>query len=214
MLCHDWLRYSIAGDNPTRARCSWGDRDPFTRKKLTNLKGSRHLDLGERNVPSRIASTILLMSDFGMYCDVRTGGMRLLDMMNDVNSRYLKVENAKVFPRSDVDSIKAFGDATVVKDQVQLAVSVGDGKKKDDKLYFATLERRTVDTILSMTHGLVKGQLHVKQAKDAASFLSLEAAGFIPVTRATITGFATDAKSLESPFVVVNKNAISSIAFG
>jgi hypothetical protein len=76
----------------------------------------------------------------------------------------------------------------------------------------AARERICLDTVISLPNVLVVGQLHVKSATDAQGYLMLEARSFIPVTAATIYDHSDSNTRLESPVVLVKKDAISSMS--
>lgn len=159
------------------------------------------------------ASAILLMSHYGMQCEIQTGRVRVLDVLNDQSSHYMQVEDAKIFRRDSMESRIKVPRALVVKDNIHMVVPVGESHKDDSKLFFATLERRTYSVSVMLPSGLVEGCLHVKSAKDPQSFLAVEAAPFVPVTKATVYDLASSAQRLESPVVLIKKATISSLTF-
>lgn len=155
---------------------------------------------------------ILFLSDYGLRCTIPTGGNRLLDALNDPSSDYLEVSRARFFQRDDFQTVIDVSSTLVVKSAIQLVV-IDEADEDDRKLFYATLERKTYEAVISLPTTIVEGTLHVKSARDPQAFLSIEAAGFFPVTNAKIHQLTSSADKLESRVALIRTKTITSLRF-
>jgi hypothetical protein len=176
--------------------------------------GAGSVPIGQRVeiVAEKPTEAILFLSEYGVRCTISTGNMRLLDLLNDANSQYLRVTNARFFQRGDFQSAIDIQETVVVKTGIQLVV-IDEADESDGKLFFATLERKTRQAMVSLPTAIVKGTLHVKMARDPQAFLSVEAAGFVPLTNARIYQLTSSAKTLESRVALIRREEITSLSF-
>ena len=135
-----------------------------------------------------------------------------MDVLNDGNTRYLPIQKGQVACECNHDVVAELDGSLVVKDNLQMALLIG-GSSGSRNLFFATLERRTARVAITMPRALVRGAIHVKLARDAQSFLSIEASNFIPVTDATVQYLNLDDEPSDNVVAFVNRDYISSLAF-
>jgi hypothetical protein len=134
-------------------------------------------------------------------------------MLNDVNSRYLPVQEARFFRRADLQTLLDVPKTVVVKDAVQLVVTDAV-ERSEEQLFFATVKQKThQDAAVALPSAMIEGTLHVKMARDPHAFLSVEATRFFPLTNATIHQLTADAKSLESAVVFIRTEAVAAMTF-
>jgi hypothetical protein len=158
-------------------------------------------------------NTILIVSNFNLNCEVATRGQRLLDVLNDGNTRYLQIRGGQISGGSGQQAVLEIGETLVVKDNLEMALPVQTGAQGARNLFYATLERNTAKVVMTLPTAVVQGEIHVKAARDAQTFLSIEAGNFIPVTNATVHHLSSDGEPAEKIVALVNRTYISSLAF-
>ena len=158
------------------------------------------------------APVILVTANYDLHGDMLVRRGRALDVFNDHSTCFLDVKNVSFYQRMATEPVLELDSTLLVKDSVQLAILITEDRSSESRMFFATLEKRSVPGVISLANVIVKGQVHVKSATDETGFLSLEAAGFFPVTDATVLGHSPANAARKSPVVVVNKAAVSSLA--
>lgn len=162
---------------------------------------------------SHSATAVFVSFHYDTHGTVVTGAGRLLDVLNDQNTRFLKLENVRVCPRAENHALVELGSSVLIKDNVHLVMLLGEDRSSESKVFFASLARKTVDVVVTLPTVVVEGRIHTKSASDAQAYLSLEAGAFFPLTAARIQDDACEDGWLDSPVVLVNKALLSSISF-
>jgi hypothetical protein len=157
------------------------------------------------------ASVIFVTAHYDLHCNVPIRAGRALDAFNDHTTRFLELQNVKFFERARSEPLLEVGNTLLVKDNVHLALLLNEDRTNERKVFFATQEKRTVQAVMSLPTVIVKGDLHLKSASDAHGFLSVEAGSFFPVTNAVVFGYTAAVKDVQSPVVLVKKDAICSL---
>ncbi len=189
------------------------------RRDIDAAAESRSLPISFRRVSivnGATTSVIFVTAHYDVHCTVFTRGGRLLDAFNDSNTRFLELEDVRYFAHGSREPAIELPKTLLVKENIHLAILVSEDRRNESKVFFATLERRTMNAVVALPTVVVKGQVHAKAAVDPQGFLTYEAASFFPVTSATLIGnLALDRLSgTESPgaVIMVNKNAIFSLS--
>ncbi len=157
-------------------------------------------------------TVIFVTAHYALHCNVFTRTGRLLDAFNDSSTRYLELEQVRYFEHTGDEPVLELPKSVLVKDNIHLAILVGEDRSSESKVFFATLERKTLSAVVALPTALVKGHVHVKSVNDAQGFLTLEAGNFFPVTSATVLGHAAATRQLPGSVVMVNREAIFSLS--
>jgi hypothetical protein len=158
------------------------------------------------------ASAILILPHYELHGDVPTGSGRLLDVLNDQSTRFLKMAHVRFVRRGSNHIVSEVSNSVVVKSNIHLALLVDEDRPNYTKFFYATQERKTLDSLITLPTMLIEGRIHLKTAADPQSFLSIEAGTFFPVTNATIH-YSASSEPTDSPVVLINKEAVSSLSF-
>jgi len=167
-------------------------------------------------VDGHSAAAFFVLSHHDLHGLVATGTGRLLDILNDQNTRYLKLNNVRICPRAENHTLVTLASTILLKNNIHLALLLGENRRSEGQVFFASLARTTIDVVLSLPTVVVEGRIHAKAAKaaqDPQTYLSLEAAAFFPLTEARILGDACSDGRQENSVILVNKEAISSISY-
>ncbi len=158
-------------------------------------------------------TAVLILSDFCLQCEIATRGQRLLDVLNDGNTRFVQTRGGRLLSTSGLEPVAEIGETLVVKDNLVMALLMNAGAQSARSLFFATLERNTAQVVMTLPRALVRGEMHVKRARDAQTFLTVEAGNFIPVSNARVQYSNTPTAPLEDVVAMVNRSFISSLSF-
>ncbi len=159
------------------------------------------------------ADVVFASNHFDVHGSVATGTSRIVDVLNDHTTRFLKLDNARICPRMSSTVIAELRSCVMAKDSVQVVRLVGEDRPNESKVFFAAQARKTFDVVLTLPTTLVAGRIHAKSANDPQGFLTLESGAFFPVTSAR---FHTDSAESADPVqavILVNKNYVSALAF-
>ena len=159
------------------------------------------------------ATALFVLSHHDAHGTVATGTGRLLDVLNDQNTRFLKLDNVRICPRAESHALVELTSTVLVKNNIHLVLLFGEDRRSESRVFFASLARKTIDVVVTLPTILVEGRIHTKTAHDAQAYLSLEAGFFFPLTAAKIQDDACEGGWLESPVVLINKEVLSSISF-
>ena len=158
------------------------------------------------------SSVIFLTAHYDIHCSVLTRSGRLLDAFNDSSTRFLELENVRFFQQASGEPVMELPKSVLVKDNIHLAILVSEDRTTESKVFYATLERKTLSAVVALPTVLVKGHVHVKSAADPQGFFALEAGIFFPVTSATVLGRSAAAAPLPGSVVMVKKDAVTSLS--
>jgi hypothetical protein len=164
-------------------------------------------------VNSDSATALFVLSHHDAHGTVATGTGRLLDVLNDQNTRFLKLNDARICPRAERHALVELTSTLLIKNNIHLVVLLSEDRRGESRVFFASLARKTIDVVVSLPTVVVEGRIHTKMANDAQAYLSLEAGAFFPLTAARIQDDACEGGWLESPVVLINKEMLTSISF-
>ncbi len=156
-------------------------------------------------------SVIFVTKHYDLYCNVCTRSVRLLDAFNDSSTRYLELDNVRYCRPEGEEPVLELPKALLVKDNIHLAILVSEDRRNESKVFFATLERRTMQATVALPNVLVTGQIHAKGANDPQGYLTFEAGMYFPVTSAIVVG-RPDLTPSPGAVVMVNKSSVVTLA--
>jgi hypothetical protein len=159
-------------------------------------------------------SVIFLTAHYDVHCTFSRRCQRALDAFNDTTTRFLEVETVRFHPRSSDEPLLELDKTVLVKENVYAAILTGEDRSRESRFFYAARERRTRPCVVSLPTVIVTGQLHVKGASDAQRFLALEAESFFPITDATVLGDSPRIPAIQSPVVMVKRDAVTSLSLG
>ena len=83
------------------------------------------------------ASVIFVMTHYDVHCDVSTRGSRILDMFNDQTTKFLDLENVRVFQRTASEPMIELPKSVLAKANIHLAILVSEDRSTESKVFFA-----------------------------------------------------------------------------
>jgi hypothetical protein len=163
-------------------------------------------------VNSQSAKAVFVLPHYDVYGRASTGSSRILDVLNDQNTRYLKLDGVRICAPGDRMALAELASTVLVKSSLQAVLLLDEDRPSESTVYFASMARKTMEVIVTLPTIMVEGRIHTKTASDLQAYLSLEAGIFFPVTAAKIRGQMRTGNLLESPVVLVNKDRVSTIS--
>lgn len=147
-----------------------------------------------------------------MHCNLPTGYSRALDSFNDQTTKFLELCDARFFRRSESEPLAESPKVVLIKDNVHVAILLGEDRSTERTLFFASRSTNAVPALVTLPNVIVRGLIHMKSAKDVPGFFSFDAGTFFPITNATVLGHCSVAQPIEHAVAMVRKDAVSSIA--
>ena len=159
------------------------------------------------------ASAVFVLAHHDLYGDIRTGQSRILDVLNDSNTRFIRLDNMRVHrPRIAAPQYELSG-SVVVKERIHAVLLSDEDRPGESKVFFAARERKTRAAVATLPTMVVEGRVHSKSVHDPQSFLTLESAMFFPVTDAVLWRDTDGSEPWRSPVALVNTRLLTSLSF-
>lgn len=128
---------------------------------------------------------LILLDQHIVPCTTPTRGMRVLDMLNDPGSEYLRVENVD-FSQWKLPA-QHQGDHALLRKEAIRAVVLPDSKHEaPEKRHHARVAKKSFPAVLVAGQCIVQGRVHTSSARDERTVLS-QAGSFLPMTDAVVT---------------------------
>lgn len=148
---------------------------------------------------------------------VYTHGRRLLDVLNDRTTDYLKVSDVELHRKhSPEDAVAAFSQAIVRKADLHLVIITGQEHEAPRTRLFGYVQKTRHSVFLTVPGYEVRGEMHLTGTgqPDPIAVLAQETGVFFPVTGATASHAQTGADVVVHPVVMVNKHSLCLFALG
>jgi hypothetical protein len=159
------------------------------------------------------ASAVFVLSHHELYGDVRTGQSRILDVLNDSNTRFLRLDNVRVRRPEIAEPQYDLPGSVVVKENIHIVLLLGEDRPSESKVFYAARERKTHVAVATLPTMVIEGRVHLKSVQDPQSFLTFESAMFFPITDAVLWRDAYRSEPQRSPVALVNTRMLSSLSF-
>ncbi|MFQ5854283.1 MAG: hypothetical protein ACE5LU_01370 [Anaerolineae bacterium] len=160
----------------------------------------------------RATEVELITHEHRFTAKVYTHGQRLLDMLNDRTTDYLKITDAEVHRYSDPEkSIAVFPTAIIRKEDLHLAIIPGEDHEAPTQRLFGYVQKSPYHVFLTVPGYEVRGVMYltIQREPDPIHVLESHARKFFAVTGATASQAWTGEDVLSCPVVMVNKDSLS-----
>lgn len=133
-------------------------------------------------------------------------GNRVLDVLNDASSGYLKLNEVNVSLDRIDKAASPLPQAIIVKSQMLWVAILSDKHESPEKRFHSFVARQSESITVVVPGSVIRGTTQVTAAKDPVLFMSRGGAGFFPVTNARLE--SSSHKPLEAPVIFVNYKAV------
>lgn len=159
-------------------------------------------------------STLLVTPEHLIRAEVQTGGRRLLEMINDGSTDFLRVGVVKLYRRACGTFVAEAPSAVIRKSNVALALPEIERHEAPQKRYDNFVTKRSSEAFLIALGYEVYGKLYLRGSGDPISAFSHELLGFFPVADADVCCRGTPGTDRSSPVVIVNSAFVSLLRIG
>lgn len=157
---------------------------------------------------------ILVVDEHLIVGEVQTRGQRLLDVLNDHFTDWLRVYDVHLARReAKTNSVESMPEAAIRKAELKLALLGGGKHESPEKRRFSFVDKRLHFAVALVGGYEVRGRLHLKGSSDLDRVLA-EMSNFIPLTEATVAHAGMAGEKLDASVVLINKAAISMFHVG
>ena len=150
---------------------------------------------------------VLYMGLHRVEARMKTGGYRLLDILNDRLQEHVTLYDVRMTAHGS-DAEEELPHAVITKDRITLAVIRGSRHEAEERRRFSTVDKRQHYAVAIADGFEVRGQLHLEGSPDAELALAGELDSFFALTDASVYHPAT--RRLEEAEVVMpNKDYLA-----
>jgi hypothetical protein len=158
--------------------------------------------------------TILVTEEHFVSARVPTRDQRLLDVLNDSNTDFLRVRDAQLFRRGSGASVTALPNAVIRKANIGLAIPASDEHEAPQKRYRNFVSKKEHGAFLIVFGYEVRGQLFLRGTDDPVVGLCHELGNFFAVPHGAVSFAGSECDRQESQVVLVNKDHVSVLQIG
>jgi hypothetical protein len=144
-----------------------------------------------------------------LFGKLQTSGSRVQEILNDVNSDFLRLRDATVF-RGAAVPLRAAPLLLLAKEQIVFVALSGSKYEAPDKRRYAFADKKHCTCFVIAADYEIEGTLGLKGSVDPIVALNSELADFFPIAEPKI-GNIGDQQSVPAAVALVNKSMISAI---
>jgi hypothetical protein len=159
-------------------------------------------------------TTILATHEHFLGAKVATHGERLVQVLNDGNTRFLSLTDVQVFRREGGTHVATLPRAVIQKDSIALAIPAVAGHESPRKRRDNYIQKSQFHTLVLVLGYEVRGRLWLKGTEDPVSALCRELGTFFPITDGVVAFAGKEGDQHGGQVVLVNRNLISLFQIG
>jgi hypothetical protein len=146
--------------------------------------------------------------------EIDTHGQRLLDVLNDASTSFLRVKDVRVLRRKCATAIAISPEAVIRKSNVALAIPAGDKHESPVRRSLSFDSKRRYSAFLVVLGYEVRGELALKGTDDGVAALCHELGYFFPVPKGRVAFAGTYCRDTGAQVVIVNSDHVSVLQLG
>lgn len=159
-------------------------------------------------------STLLITRDHLIHGDVDMAERRLLEVVNDSSTNYLRVRSAAVFRRECNSLVAQASDVVVPKNSLALLAPATDRHEAPQKRRDNFTAKRKSDAFVIVPGYEIFGKLYLNGVDDPVVALTHELGAFFPIADAEVCWSGAPRGGVALPVVIVNSAFISLLRIG
>ena len=163
-------------------------------------------------MPQSKVRLLLVVQDRLVAGTLSTGGRRILEVLVDTGSNYLRLRDAKIQNNSGDRAEADLEEVVVWRPHISLIALARDEHEAPEKRCFGFVQKERCSATLVVSGWQVVGDVHVKGHVDPVILLERETGAFFPMTNVTMQ--SNGAPVLTSPVVFVSKTHVSLCSLG
>ena len=154
-------------------------------------------------------SVILATEEHVLSGNVAANGQRLLDLLSDTNTDFVRLSDAHLFRRKGNTRIASLPEVVVAKKSVGFVIPNTDAHEAPKKRFMSIVKKNQYSVFLLVFGYEVRGTLQLLGAGDPVSTLCNELGNFVAVPNGSVAFDGTSPNRPGSQVVIVNKDLIS-----
>jgi len=155
---------------------------------------------------------VLVADQHLIRCGVPTDGKRLLDVLNDKTTEFLRLLEPQLSPMTDPQMrVAAFARGLVPKPNISLALIIEEKHEAPQKRANMMVRKNTFEVYVTVPGYEVRGFVHSERALEPLDFqarLVREGQVFFPITEVTLTPVGPLGEPFRAPAAMVNRNRL------
>lgn len=157
---------------------------------------------------------IVIFEEHWVVGMVPNSGVRVLDILNDLSTDYLRLNDAQMFREKDRDrSVASVPEVVIPKEQIRLLVIPSREHEAPGKRRNTRVEKRMTEVMFVVPSYLVRGEIHLSSMRDDSLYtLASEVGTFFPITNATVE--CPTSQPINAPVVIANKAKVNCFCLG
>ncbi|MEZ4863377.1 MAG: hypothetical protein R3C14_18815 [Caldilineaceae bacterium] len=157
------------------------------------------------------AAVTMLTASHRFQGEIRTGGQRLQEVLNNSLSDFVHVDATQIFTLIDQETeLRATSMTTVQKSQLQLVLIDEQKHEAPTKRNNYHVQKNFYEVFCVVGNYEVQGYIHLpRYTRDTIAILVRDIKLFFPLTEATIIYDVGKRSTLNAGVVLVNKSALS-----
>jgi hypothetical protein len=163
---------------------------------------------------TKAVSTIVITTEHLICADVETAGRRLLEVVSDRSTDFLRVHKAVIHRRDCNALVAEASNAVIPKSALALLVPVITHHEAPQKRYDNLIAKKEFDAFLIVLGTEVFGKLHLGGCDDPVVALSNELSGFFSISDAAVCFRFGGDEHETLPVVIANSAFVSFLHIG
>ncbi len=147
-------------------------------------------------------------------CTVAHGGRRVLDVLNDKSSGFLRVTSAVFSRHGDSESLGQLDEAVIPKASIDCVLLQNEQHEAPVRRRHSLVIKHPYATLVLLPEHEICGTTLWAGRPDPLAVLSADAASFFPVSPATLWDAAHTGECVASTVAFANKTSVSMISIG
>jgi hypothetical protein len=140
---------------------------------------------------------------------IEHGGRRVLDVLNDVGTDFIRLERVEVLGRSASQPIEQLGEATVPKAAIDCAMLSEEIHEAPLRRQYSFVEKQPRKVFLTLVEHQVRGTIMLNGAPDPRQVLGRDAPVFFAVAEATVSTREKTGSAAPTAVVLINRAKVS-----
>ncbi|MBI3465481.1 MAG: hypothetical protein HY000_20865 [Planctomycetes bacterium] len=152
---------------------------------------------------------IIFAGSFSFAGMIEHGSRRVLDVLNDVGTDFVRIQRVEVFGHSASQPIEQLGEATVPKAAIDCVMLCEEAHEAPLRRQYSFVEKQPRKVFLTLAERQVRGTIMLKGNPDPRQLLGRDAPIFFPVAEATVSAGDKIGRPIAAPVVLINKAKVS-----
>lgn len=160
------------------------------------------------------ATSILVTCEHFLKGNVKTGGQRLLEVLKDQGSEFLRIQNVQVFRRNCGTRIANVTEGIVRKSSIALVIPASDKHEAPQRRIDAFVPKKEHDVFLVVLGYEIRGKMQLHATADPVTVMCREMGDFVPVTRGSVSFNGSNWREQTPQVIIANQSFLSLFQIG